>query len=339
MRQLRTTGACAAPFVDCVHLKMEPTPTAKRGEALIRVNASSVNPSDVDEVESGACTLGHCGADISGTVVECNGCSRLKAGDEVWTLASGAYADYIAAPESSTGLKPPSLDHTSAGTLPEVGLTSLLSLKRTASEPGTPLPRGSPWTKTNLTVVVTSGAGGTGSMGLQLAKAWGATHIATAASGAASIAFVKSLGATYVTDYKQVDLFETLADNSVDIVYDNYGAEGTADKAMHAIRPGGAYLLLPHGECFVSKSQAPPCLSTNPKPGVRQLNYATGPDFADHALEALDELACLIAAGSVRATVDRSFSLDDAARAFNYSAGNGEGGVSEHVGKISIVVA
>jgi hypothetical protein len=75
-----------------------------------------------------------------------------------------------------------------------------------------------------------------------------------------------------------VDIFDALPDNSVDIVYDNYGADGTADKAMPKIRSGGVYLLMPHGECFVSKSQKPPCLSAHPKPGVSQVNYDTGSD-------------------------------------------------------------
>ena len=66
-----------------------------------------------------------------------------------------------------------------------------------------------------------------------------------ALSGEAGIAFVKSLGATFVTDYQKVDLFDALPANSVDVVYDNYGAEGTADKAMRALRPGGVYLLMP----------------------------------------------------------------------------------------------
>jgi NADPH:quinone reductase-like Zn-dependent oxidoreductase len=77
-----------------------------------------------------------------------------------------------------------------------VGLTSLLSLKRTGSLPGTPLPKGSPWASanyTNLTVVVTAGSGGTGFVGLQMAKAWGAKHIATSTTGE-GIAFVKTLG-------------------------------------------------------------------------------------------------------------------------------------------------
>ena len=58
------------------------------------MNGSSVNPSDVDTVEYGACMTG-CGADVSGTVVVCEGCTRLKVGDEVWTNARPAYAEYV----------------------------------------------------------------------------------------------------------------------------------------------------------------------------------------------------------------------------------------------------
>ena len=39
-----------------------------------------------------------------------------------------------------------------------------------------------------------------------------------------------------------------------------------------------------------------------------------------------------------RATVGKSFRFEEAARAFNFSAGSGEGGVSDHLGKISIVM-
>lgn len=43
-------------------------------------------------------------------------------------------------------------------------------------------------------------------------------------------------------------------------------------------------------------------------------------------------------AGGLRATVGKSFRFEEAARAFNFSAGSGEGGVSDHLGKISIVM-
>ena len=141
-----------------------------------------------------------------------------------------------------------------------------------------------------------------------------------------------------MTDYHEVDLFDTLEDNSVDIVYDNYGKEGTADKAMRTIRAGGSYLLLPHSECFETKSQKPPCLAAKPKAGVTELNYATSPDFPVYALSGLNELSSLFTSGELKPHIDRSFTLQNAALAFNYSAGPGAGGVSEHIGKISITM-
>ena len=224
MQAVRSHGACSPPFA-CVETKSVLTPRAKSGEALVRIAASSVNPSDVDMVEAGGCILG-CGADIAGTVVQCDGCTRIKAGDEVWTVNAGAYAEYTAVAEAIVSLKPKTLNFTAAATIPEVGLTSLLSLKRTGSEPGTPLPAGSPWTSNfsparmaNLTVLITAGSGGTGFIGIELAVAYGAKHVATATSGAAGIAFVRSLGATFVTDYKKVDIFDALPPDSVDVVY------------------------------------------------------------------------------------------------------------------------
>jgi hypothetical protein len=49
------------------------------------------------------------------------------------------------------------------------------------------------------------------------------------------------------------------------VVYDNYGAKGTADKAMAKIKSGGIYLLLPGGEDGA--------LSKHPKSGVKQINF------------------------------------------------------------------
>ena len=57
------------------------------------------------------------------------------------------------------------------GTLPEVSMTSAQALKKA----------GAPWNSSqNTTVVVTSGSGGTGFVGVQLAKAYGASRVITA---------------------------------------------------------------------------------------------------------------------------------------------------------------
>jgi alcohol dehydrogenase len=340
MLEVRARGFCEAPFDDCVSLTSVDVYAEKTGYALIQVNSSSVNPSDVDSVEGGACSLG-CGADVAGTIVSCPGCERLQEGDEVWTLASKTYAEFVSTPEANVGVRPSAISFTDAGTIPQVGVTSYMSLKRTdpGSPPGTTMPPGKPWAnKENVTVVITAGSGGTGFIGIQLAKTWGAVNIITTSTGD-GIAFCESLGATQVFDYMVEDVFDALPADSVDYVYDNYGAEGTADKAMNALRTGGVYLLLPHSECFVTGSQSPPCLSANPKEGVAQYNYVTGPDYAAYTLQGLDELKDLFDAGSISPRIDKVFPMSDIAAAFNYSAGEGEGGVtSGHYGKIAVVM-
>ena len=122
-------------------------------------------------------------------------------------------------------------------------------------------------------------------------------------------------------------------------MYDNYGAEGTADKAMRTIRAGGTYLLMPHGECYSQKTQGPPCLSAKPKAGVRQLNYDSSVDFEAHSHQGLQELAGLFEARKLSAHVAKTFRLDEIASAMNFSAGGGAGGVnSNHFGKIAVVM-
>ena len=61
------------------------------------------------------------------------------------------------------------------------------------------------------------------------------------------------------------DIADALPDDSVDIYVDNHGARGEADKAMHAIRSGGVYLILPGGGGGT--------ISKHPKVGVKQINF------------------------------------------------------------------
>jgi NADPH:quinone reductase-like Zn-dependent oxidoreductase len=183
-------------------------------------------------------------------------------------------AEYAVSREAQTGLMPSALTFTEAGTIPIVGGTALQCLRcleqpaaGDANNPCAPTATQFPLAK--LTVVITSGSGGTGYLGVQMAKALGAAKVITAATGAGPIAWMKALGADTVTDYLKEDIFSALADDSVDAVFDNYAGNGTADRAMPALRSGGTYLLLPHGN-------GQGALSKHPKPGVRQINVRAG---------------------------------------------------------------
>ena len=97
--------------------------------------------------------------------------------------------------------------------------------------------------------------------------------------------------------------------------------------------------MMPHGECYVSKKQAPPCISGTTKPGVRQINYVTSVDFDAHGLDGLKELTSMFDLNLLHAHVAISYELNNISQAFNYSAGGGEGGVNNnHFGKIAIVM-
>ena len=300
-------GSCGAPFA-CVKTRTVPVPEPGSGEALIRSAGSSVNPCDVDYVEGefAGCSGGGgtLGMDVAGTVVKLGtGKCRLKVGDRVWADLggvrgdTGGMADYAVVGCDQAGIAPSSINVsaqqlprlpsvpdtncrcpqlTAAATIPLAGLTSVECLQAT----------GAPWSAPNLTVVVTSGTGGTGFIGVQLAKAFGAARVVTSTSGAANIALAKSFGADVVTDYKKQDIFSALPDASVDIVYDNFGAAGTSDRAMRTMKHGGTILVLPGGNGGK--------ISKHPRADVRQITF-TGTRSSAH--DGLDTMAAFFDAG------------------------------------------
>lgn len=249
------------------------------------------------------------GFDIAGTVAAtgCRGHCRLRVGDKVWADVGnkglGAWAEYALADEAQTGLAPARLAAADAAVLPLVSLTSLQALRMMGLQPTAAS------NCSGLAVVVTSGSGGTGLTGVQLAKACGAAKVITAC-GPAAQDYCRSLGADVVVDYtkgKQA-LWDAAGADAVDAVYDNFGAPGTADLAMPSLRAGGVFLFLP------GKGGA---LSKHPKAGVRQIDYGLT-DSTRH--EDLDALAAIAQAGRLRAHVSQSFALDDAVAALAASA-------------------
>jgi len=262
------------------------------------------------------------GFDVAGTVESVGaGCSRLKVGDEVWADLGkfsvlhppqqwGAWAEYAVADESQVGLKPSTHNFTEAASLPLAALTDYQAFKKA----------GAPWVgRSNLTVVITSGSGGTGLPAIQLAKHYGATRIITTASPH-NFELLKSMGATDVFDYHKTTIWKELDNDSVDFVYDNYGAAGTADLAMPSLRAGGVFEWLPGKGGAVSKKS---------KDGVKQINYGLC-DSSKH--EDLDALKVIAELGHLKAVVQQSFALADIVGALNAS-------FSGHaVGKIGITM-
>ena len=131
-----------------------------------------------------------------------------------------------------------------------------------------------------------------------------------------NFALVYNLGADRAFDYHTQDWVALLGNNSVDVVYDTVGVPGSADAAMPAIRPGGAWVTIAGN------------LAKSPKHGVRQA-FISG---WEKNATALDDIADLVNAGKLRATVSSTVGLAAVPYAMGVSA---EGHV---VGKIAVDV-
>ncbi len=214
-------------------------PTPKAGEALVRVHATAITPSELDwyptfHLASGAArpfpiVLGH---EFSG-VIEALGADAagFQVGDAVYGLndwfANGAQAEYVVAPASMLAHKPVTLDHTQAAAVPISALTAWQALFEKAR-----LQRGE-W------VLVHGAAGGVGQFVVQMAKQHGAHVIATAS--AASKPFLQALGADAVIDYRSTR-FENAISN-IDVVFDAVGGD-TLERSWSVLKPGGRLVTI-----------------------------------------------------------------------------------------------
>eukprot|EP01052_Picozoa_sp_SAG31_P015228 SAG31_NODE_974_length_10627_cov_11.246201_1_plen_238_part_00 len=172
--------------------------------------------------------------------------ARLKIGDAVWTMLGGrgerqgAWAEYVAVAAEGVALFDPadsgSRDDgvpalTAVGTLPGPALTNWFGFQACGGLPwgNSSFKLSSPNTlesggggkegPNSINAVIVSGSGGTGYVAVQLAKALGAKRVITAATSDSTMAWVRSLGADVVVDYKRISALEAVPDASVDFVY------------------------------------------------------------------------------------------------------------------------
>eukprot|EP00746_Dinoflagellata_sp_MGD_P014859 gnl/MRDRNA2_/MRDRNA2_132770_c0_seq1.p1 gnl/MRDRNA2_/MRDRNA2_132770_c0~~gnl/MRDRNA2_/MRDRNA2_132770_c0_seq1.p1 ORF type:complete len:397 (+),score=70.01 gnl/MRDRNA2_/MRDRNA2_132770_c0_seq1:155-1192(+) len=298
-----------------IEIQEIPIPTPAGGEVLVQVRGSSVDPVDWELIESPLELLWHyprqMGFDISGVVIALgSNVKRIKLGDEVWgqmgTLseaASGgtAWAEYAVVPEEVLAIKPQSLNFTQAGALPMVRLTGLDSLTWAADKNTNRLD--------NMTVVVLGGSGGTGHVGIQMAKAMGAKEVITTC-GTSHIDFVKSIGADRVIDYHKQNWTDVLPDQSVDIVYDCVGIPKTGDQAFPKLREGGKYVTL-------QKRSLATVASELKRPDVKQYSPLCIINCVHH--EKLEQVGKMVDAGHLHVHLDQIFGFSDIRMAVNHS--------------------
>ncbi len=182
-----------------------PRPAPSGRDLLVEIKAISVNPADVKvrgsaRPEGGDWRL--LGWDAAGVVVETGLAATLfKPGDAVFYAGSitrpGAYAEFQAVDERIVGRKPETLGWAEAAALPLTAITAWEALFDRLDIAGRQVPGAAP------AVLIIGGAGGVGSIAIQLArKLTGLTVIATA-SRPETKAWVTDLGAHHVVDHSR----------------------------------------------------------------------------------------------------------------------------------------
>lgn len=288
-----------------------PMPSITSNEVLVRVIAASVNPVDW-KIREGylkemipyqlPLTLGW---DVSGVVTEVGtNVTRFRVGDAVYSRPdikrNGTYAEFVAIRESEVALKPLTISHNEAASLPLAGITAWEVLINTAQ------------LSAGQRVLIHAGSGGVGSIAIQLAKSRGAYVIAT--TSGKNVALVKSLGADEVIDYQTQNFTEKLRD--IDVVFDTLGGD-IQESSWSVLKKGGILISIVN----------PPSDTKAKELGVQSAFV-----FIEPSAYILKQLAELVEQGELRPVIGAEFALHDIVKAHELSE------TGRTVGKIVLYV-
>jgi NADPH:quinone reductase-like Zn-dependent oxidoreductase len=236
-------AAVIESYRDLPKIKNIPIPSIGQGDVLIRVKAASLNPLD-KKLQSGVMHSYFplnfpyvLGTDIAGVIEKVGeSVSEWQVGDRVLVRSDptqgGAFAEYHVASASVLIRIPDTIQMEVAAGIATTGPTAWQALVEMAGLQIGPKAKGS-------LVVIHGGAGGVGSVAIQLAKLAGVTVITTVADN--DIRKVKELGADQVISYQTQD-FTQLVSN-VDIVIDLVGGE-VQSNSFKTLREGGLLISM-----------------------------------------------------------------------------------------------
>ena len=275
------------------------TPVLKDGQVMVEVHAASLNPFDY-KVRLGymkemipltfPVTIG---GDFSGVVTEVSsGVSEFAVGDEVYGQSvvvnggSGSLAEFTASNTKNTAKKPESLSHEEAASLVLVGVSALQALEDHIH------------LSSGQKILIHGGAGGIGTIAIQLAKHLGA-YVATTV-GTDDHELAKSLGADEVIDYKTEKFEEKISD--YDAVFDTVGGE-TLERSFGVLKKGGILVTMA-GKPDEAKA------TTHGITAIAQMTGTT--------TDRLNRLTVLINDGVIKPQLEKTFTLDETSAAFEY---------------------
>ncbi len=327
--------------LDDLTLRDEPMPQPQRGEVLIAIDSVSLNYRDLSLVLGNYVGPSKPGlipcSDAAGEIAAVGeGVTAFKPGDRVisafhprWfggrppasagreTYGSGSdgwLADYKVVSQEAVVRLPDSLSFEEGSTLPCAAVTAWTALSGSV-----PIRAGQ--------TVLTLGTGGVSIFALQLAKAAGATVIATTSS-AAKAERLKALGADQVVNYAEIAHWgrhvktDLTGGQGVDCVVE-VGGPATVTQSLTAVRWGGEVVLIG----FLTQDN--PGIDYFHLKGSGAVVRSIG--VGDRA--ALEDVVRTVSRTGIKPVIDRVFAFGEARQAFEHLQ------AARHIGKIVIKVA
>jgi putative PIG3 family NAD(P)H quinone oxidoreductase len=278
------------------------------GEVLVDVVATAVNRADTLQRQGfyppppGAPDT--IGLECSGRVAELGeGVEGWSVGDEVCALlAGGGYAAQVAVPVGQVMPVPGGVGLVEAAALPEVAATVWSNVFMTAH-----LQKGERF-------LVHGGAGGIGTMAIQLAAARGA-EVFTTAGSPEKLELCRSLGAGRAIDYREEDFVEILtAAGGADVILDNMGAKYLG-RNVTALATGGRLVII--GMQGGSKGELDINALLRKRASVTATTLRARPPAEKAAIccGVVENVWPLVASGAIRPVVETTMPLEDVARA------------------------
>jgi len=294
---------------DVLQFKEVAKPTPRENEALIKIHASVVTPSDIAFRKGEPLIvkliygltkprLSIQGVEFAGEIEAVGQAVKLfKPGDQVFGMSPdrfGAHAEYICLPEAKPmALKSAHMTYAEAVSICDGGLTALTFLRDVAKlQPG-------------QTVLINGASGAVGTYAVQLAKHFGAE--VTGVCSTTNVEMVKSLGADTVIDYTKEDF--TQLGQSYDAIFDAVG-KSSFSRCKGALTPKGVYLTTVPTLAIVRDM-----LWTAISGGKKAKFVAAGLMQNKDNLNFLKEL---FDAGKIKAVIDRRYGLEQIAEAHRY---------------------
>jgi NADPH:quinone reductase-like Zn-dependent oxidoreductase len=274
-----------------------PEPSIRNDQVLVEVHAAGLNPIDW-KIRFGylkqmfplqfPVTLG---IDLAGVIVKVGPHVRgFRSGDRVYGQAgltsggSGAFAEYAATAAGKIAKMPPELNFIEAASLPLNGVSALQAIDENIK------------LRAGQKILIHGGAGGIGSMAIQLSK-YRDAYVATTVQGG-MMDYVRNLGADEVIDFMRTAFEKEL--KGYDAVLDTVGGE-TYQRSFIVLKEGGIILSMTE----------PPATELVSKYGVTALTQLT-----DVNTIRLDRVSELVRSEIIIPQVQQVFSLGQAKEAF-----------------------